>query len=368
MKILGLCLSSGKGGLEAYALKAISAMQEAGHESHFALSPNGIQVEQNARVKLLRLSPRLRKLPVLSARRMAKYIDANQIDIIHMHWNKDLTLAVLAKCFSRRKPKLVYSRHMEITRSKKDIYHRALYSQVDCMLVNAKFVLEQAIRYLPMPRQKIKLLYLGVAANPVADASECDKLVALPRNRNNSFLIGMVGRIEYGKGQHVLIEALAILQQRGVKPVVLMAGPIMDTDYYHDLMRQVSDKNLSDNVKYLGVANEPQKLMSCCDVVVLTTFCETFGLVLVEAMRVGTAVIGSNAGGVPEIIKHEDTGMLYDSGDAGQLADCIARLMQDEPGRNKIAESGKQYADKMFNADIQFQKLAQVLESVQRIA
>lgn len=364
MNILGICLSAGKGGLELYAHKAITALHNAGHACHFAVSPNSYLRQRDWSMTVIEMKPFFRIFPLFTARKLASYIDAHEIDIIHMHWNKDLNLAALSKFLSRRKPKLVYSRHMEITRGKKDLYHRTLYSQVDRMLVIAKFVLEQAIRYLPLAREQIALLYLGVKASVRASPQECAGLMPSVVGRENVFVIGMIGRIEPYKGQHVLIDALEILKPQNLNVLVAMAGPVMDKAYFEKLNRQIREKGLSDSVQYLGISQEPDKLMSCCDVVVLTTYCETFGLVLVEAMRAGTAVIGTDAGGVPEIIRHNETGMLYAPGDAQQLAGQLAELYRDKPKRERIAKAGKAFADAMFDEKQHFENLEKILASL----
>ena len=364
MNILGICLSAGKGGLELYAHKAISALHKAGHQCHFAVTPNSYLRRRDWPMVVLEIKPLIRHFPLLTALKLARYIDTHQIDIIHMHWNKDLNLAALSKFLSRRKPKLVYSRHMEITRGKKDLYHRALYSQVDRMLTIAKFVQDQALRFLPLAKNKISLLYLGVKTSIRASPQECADLLPGHISKEKNFVLGMVGRIEPYKGQHVLIAALEILKQKNLNILVAMAGPVMDKAYFDMLNRQIREKGLSEQVKYLGISQEPDKLMSCCDVVVLTTLCETFGLVLVEAMRAGTAVVGTNAGGVPEIIKHNETGMLYAPGDAQQLAEQLAELWHDKPKREKLAKAGKAFADAMFDEGHHFQNLEKILATL----
>jgi len=356
MNILGICLSPGKGGLELYAQQAINALQMAGHECHFALLPGSFLSQRDWSVRLIKVQPSFRLFPWLSAQLLAKYIDEHQIDIIHMHWNKDLNLAALAKKMSRRKPRLVYSRHMEITRPKKDFYHRLLYGRVDLMLVISRFVLEQARRYLPLAADKVSLLYLGVKASDKTSAQQCKELLPGLIENDNNFVIGMIGRIEPYKGQHVLVDALKILNVQKVTLRVAMAGPIMDQQYYQQLHQQIEINGLSSVWKYLGVTQEAEKLMSCCDVVVLTTYCETFGLVLAEAMRAGTAVIGTNAGGVPEIIQHGETGLLFE-----QLADCLLDLFRDPSKRETIAQAGKQFADKMFDETTHFKQLENCL-------
>jgi len=91
----------------------------------------------------------MRALPLVSAFKLAKIIDENKIDIIHMHWGKDLALAALAKFLSNRKPKLVYTRQMMITRYKNDFYHRFLYSQLDLMLTITQQLEDLCKKFIP---------------------------------------------------------------------------------------------------------------------------------------------------------------------------------------------------------------------------
>ena len=104
--------------------------------------------------------------------------------------------------------------------------------------------------------------------------------------------------------------------------------------------------------------------MTCFDVIVLTTKNETFGLVLIEAMLAGIAVIGSNAGGVPEIIDHEQTGLLFETWNVKSLATAIKRLVQNAELRASLARAGQQKARAQFNLDIQYQKFYDVIKGV----
>ena len=233
------------------------------------------------------------------------------------------------------------------------------------MLVIARFVLEQAIRYLPLAQEQITLLYLGVKESQQATEQECASLMPGLVDRGSGFVIGMIGRIEPYKGQHVLIAAVDILKKQNMHPTVAMAGAVMDQAYFDKLMRQIQAQGLAEQVKYLGISPEPAKLMSCCDVVVLTTQCETFGLVLIEAMRAGAAVVGTNAGGVPEIITHNETGLLFEPGKAEQLAACLAELYQNQAKRVELAKAGKAFADTAFTEKQHFDKLESILATLQ---
>jgi glycosyltransferase involved in cell wall biosynthesis len=112
----------------------------------------------------------------------------------------------------------------------------------------------------------------------------------------------------------------------------------------------------------MDFVSEPQKLMQLCDCIALTSREETFGLVLPEAMRCGIAVIGSNRGGVPEIIRHEQTGLLFESWNAADLYRQIKHLYTDTDFRKMIAANGKEVADARFNTEGHFAALEKHLQ------
>jgi glycosyltransferase involved in cell wall biosynthesis len=101
--------------------------------------------------------------------------------------------------------------------------------------------------------------------------------------------------------------------------------------------------------------------MQCLDVLVMPSGVETFGLVLIEAMHCGIPVIGSNKGGVPEIIDHGITGLMYETDDLPAFAEAIARMYHDESLRRQLAQAGQRKAREMFVADIQYHKVKTAL-------
>ena len=78
-------------------------------------------------------------------------------------------------------------------------------------------------------------------------------------------------------------------------------------------------------------------------------------------MRAGIAVIGSNAGGVPEIIDHQTTGLLFEPRKVASLSEQISRLYSNPVYKNELADAGKNKADTVFNQDDHFLKLEQHL-------
>ena len=353
MRLLSLCLSPGRGGLELYVADAVAFM---GSECRVLVRPGawlaGRLAERNVPAEGFAV-PRLWQLPLAAARRLARRIEAWRIDVLHINWARDLPLAALAcKLAGRQRPALVYSRHMALPGDKHDVYHRWLYHEVDRFIAVTRELAEHARARLPLPAERILQLYPGVRPCP-AGQSDCGL-------RTGRFQVGLFGRIEPAKGQHLLIEALARLHRPGLHAAIV--GHVMDADYRQRLSEQVAAAGLGARVRFHDFVPDPMACMQAFDAVVLTTQNETFGLVLPEAMRCGVAVIGSDAGGVREIIDDGETGLLFRSGDAAGLAQQLARLHDDPALRARLAAAGRDKADRVFDRDTQFQRLRQILQ------
>jgi glycosyltransferase involved in cell wall biosynthesis len=131
------------------------------------------------------------------------------------------------------------------------------------------------------------------------------------------------------------------------------------------LMNQrIANHHLEKQVVFKGFLKEPQKAMQCLDIYILPSRNETFGLVLAEAMRCGVVVMGVIAGGVPEIIDHEQTGLLFDGENPTQLAKQIEFLIKNPEERKKLALRGKEKADRDFEDSIHFDKLGKILSNL----
>ena len=371
MKVLELCLSAGLGGLELYVFRSSEALANS-------------QLNQNTVIAVLKQDSKLddyfkdhssfnikyiqhffSPLPLLNARKLSTIIDNNNIDVIHMHWGKDLPLAAFAKAFSKRKPALVYTRQMMITRAKNDFYHNFLYQKLDLMLTITRELEGLCKKFIPLFADKITTLYYGVKQ----PEEMLDKTSIQQQRENlgfskNDFIAGLIGRLEESKGQYLLIDALHTAKQNGHNIKALIVGHEMNPGYRDQLKSQANKLGVLDNITFQDFTSEPQQLMQLCDCVILASGQETFGLVLPEAMRAGVAVIGSNSGGVPEIIDHEKTGLLFETKNTDSLYQQLERLYLDADFKNKLAKQGKQSADERFDNSLHFQQLEQHMISI----
>lgn len=364
MNILQLCLSSGLGGLELYVYRASDALKDS-HDLFAVLQPGSKlddYYKDHSSIIRLHLTHSSGPFPLINARKLARIIDDNNIDLVHMHWGKDLALAAFAKTFSKKKPKLVYTRQMMITRYKNDFYHRFLYSQLDLIITITQQLEQLYKKFVSAKNLSIQTLYYGVKIPE--NLLSIDEITGIRTEKGftkDDFIIGLFGRLEDGKGQHLLIKALSIAKQKNRDVKALIVGHEMDSGYRDTLTKLAESLDVLNDITFNDFVVNPQELMQICDCICLTTYEETFGLVLPEAMRAGVAVIGSDKGGVPEIIDHQQTGLLFESKSEDSLYQQIAYFYDNPADREIIANKGKVKADSMFDNDEHFQKLEAIL-------
>lgn len=159
----------------------------------------------------------------------------------------------------------------------------------------------------------------------------------------------MAGRFSPGKGQLDAIRAAEELRSRGHDAHLTLVGGTGDEAYRHACESYVEQHGLWDAVTMLGFLDDitPQKSMA--DVSLTCSYAEALGRATIEGMLAGCLVVGADAGATPEIVRHGRTGLLYEVGDAGALADCIARAIDSPKEARAMAVAGKQFALRAYD-------------------
>ena len=351
-KILELCLSPDLGGLELFAYNCYVSFAQT-TSVDFAVA-KGSKLDNYCQEENKLYIPRS-KFPLISAWKLAKYIDKNRIDILHFHWTKDILTVVLAKFFSRTKPKVVQSRHMRMTRFKDDFYHKWLYKNIDIMHAVTKEVQKQLEKFIPQDiLPKIVTIYPGMKPKQRLDIANLQEQY----DTLHTFSIVIVGRIEEAKGQSIVIEAVAELKELDVQ--LFIVGAAMKEEYLQELKTKVHSLGIDKKVVFTGFTKEVDKYMQLCDISIMATENETFGLVVIESMANETPVIAKNIGGPLEIIEDGVDGLFFD-GRAADLAEKIKLLYDDRELLKKLQINGLKKIQEKFDYQIQLNKLYKVI-------
>lgn len=350
--ILELCLSPDLGGLELFMVNCFK---------HFKKETNcSIIVEKDTKLdKYLEDNDqfylkRNKFFPIFPALKLAKYIDDNDIDVIHFHWTKDIATVILAKVFSNKKPKIIQTRNMTMTRFKNDFYHKWLYKNITAMHAVTFQVKEQLKKFIPNDVcPKIEMIYMGTEEKSINNESILE-LREHYQLTQNDFIIGIVGRIQESKGQYLVIEAIKKLNNPNIK--ALIVGHTMDDSYLNNLKQEVISLQLEKQIIFTGFTKQVNEHMQLFDTNILATPHETFGLVVIEAMMNKVCMIATNKGGPLEIIENETDGLLFDR-TSEDLAKKINLLYTNSDLNQQLANAGYEKAKLKFNSNIQLDKL-----------
>jgi glycosyltransferase involved in cell wall biosynthesis len=156
-------------------------------------------------------------------------------------------------------------------------------------------------------------------------------------------LVGIVGRIGFGKGHEHFVEAAMRLLRAGTATRFVVVG---DSVFAEDawradaLRRSVKAAGLEEHIRFTGIRRDIPRVMRGLDVLVLASDAEPCGRVLFEAMASGTAVVATNTGGTPEIVRDGVEGVLVPPRDAGALAQAIGVLLADPLRRARLGDAG----------------------------
>ena len=163
-------------------------------------------------------------------------------------------------------------------------------------------------------------------------------------------ILGGLYANQYFKGLNVLLEALYALRDRADWELIVVG----DGDLRAGYEQQAQALGLGERVRFLGkCVGESAKLYRESDVFVFPSVdrSEAFGLVALEAMASGTAVIASDLDGVRFVVEDGRTGILVPPGDASALAEAIVALLDDPAQRVRMGEQGRARAEELFTWD-----------------
>lgn len=189
-----------------------------------------------------------------------------------------------------------------------------------------------------------------------------DPSPALLANTKDPCLFLFVGRLSAEKGVDVALKALEYLVYakgfQHIKLRIVGDGPAVDS-----LRLMTRQLHLEEHVEFTGKVEHSLLKMhyqSAVALLVPSLWLEAFGLINMEAMRNGTPVIGSQIGGIPDIVKHGRTGFLFSPGDHENLAKCMERLYGRVAISKKLGRQGRDFARMNFSKELCYRRLLSV--------
>jgi len=168
---------------------------------------------------------------------------------------------------------------------------------------------------------------------------------------DDEVLILTVGNLRRRKGHAVLLEALAELQRSGCgAPFQLaVAGDGRQRENLTQLTRELG---LGDRVHLLGHRDDIPDLQAASDIFAMPSYWEGMPLAILEAMIIGKAIVASNVGGIPEMLRAGESGLLVPAGDPLALASALRELIEDPALRQRVGAAARRHAEAEFHVSV----------------
>jgi glycosyltransferase involved in cell wall biosynthesis len=226
----------------------------------------------------------------------------------------------------------------------------------NCLLALSEGVRQEAIREGVKP-ERVIVIHNGVEM-PSLDQDSRSRIRKELNVPDGALLLLSTGRFAPEKGHSILLQAMPGVLERNIRVVFVFAG---EGPLRPELEKMARKLGVDSQVRVLGLRQDVLELAHAADLFVMPSISEGLGQALLEAMSVGTPVLASNVGGIPELITDGVTGHLVRPSDPGALADAISDLLGNEIERRRLGMAGKQVIAEHFTLDRMCQKYARLL-------
>jgi len=199
---------------------------------------------------------------------------------------------------------------------------------------------------------------LHIVENPI------DPSYFAVRSAEDGAAILTVGAIIRRKNLLDLFRALKRLQTPNVH--LRVVGVVEERDYHQQLLEHIQAEQLESQVHFLGRLGHSELLQeyAACSVVASASSEESAGLSLEQAMAAGKAIVATRAGGIPDVVRDRDCGLLCEPGDVGEFTDALDRVLGSPALRSSLGESAKRDAQSRFSPDLAAAKIRAIYEEM----
>lgn len=290
-------------------------------------------------------------------------------DVVHANGFKMQVLAAVAGLRSKR---VVWHLHDYV--STRPVMARLLSyfaRQCSAVVANSRSVAADAVRVIG---SKVPMFVVHNATDlcrftPCGATLNLDLMSGLPPAEVGIVRVGLVATMGRWKGQQVFLDALSRLPRSLPVRGYIVGGPIYVTNggqyTVEELRGMATSLGVNDRVGFTGFVEDSAAAMRSLDVVVhASTSPEPFGLVIIEAMACGRAVVASRAGGAAEVFHPGVDSLAHIPGDAAALAECIQSLVTDAGLRTRLGREARAAVERQFDRSRLSAELVPIYQAV----
>lgn len=286
-----------------------------------------------------------------TTRMLAEVLKRNRYDIVYTHsWNTLLEGYLAARL--AKIPVLIHGEHGTFERSfMKDRVQKWLWQRFDAVTVVAGDLEKKLRGSFSYRKNNITILYNGIDPARFYPSPEFREKYRKQYGLEGNFVIGALGRFHPVKDHFTLIKAFRRFREKtpAAKLVLVGGGGGAGEEMkrrYQDLIAQL---NLQESVLFIPPVSNPETLLNMFDIFVLSSVSEGCSNVILEAQACGVPVIATDTGGNPELVRHQENGLLFPVGDEQTLTEELHRLCSDKALREHYSRQALERVREKFS-------------------
>jgi glycosyltransferase involved in cell wall biosynthesis len=338
------------------------------------LNQAAVQIIEMPVVKLTRSMLRsLNFIKLISEYYKAKRIFRKETKGLSVDYIQSNTLATMFGAWycKFRKPKHIMHVHEIMDRPKiaTRFFKGVLKYFCDEVVYNSVATASFYNHHSPALKKKSRTIVNGVDRTEatIPDSKRRQIRTELMNVDNDEVVIGLVGRINRLKGHELTLTAFKQLTEDypRVKLCFIGSPPPGQEHFLTNLKELIEKAGLEDKVRIIGFQDEVFSILESLDIAVVpSTEPESFGLVVVEAMMAGKAVVGSDIGGISTIIRHNETGLLFEPNNEKEYVAALRELLDDPDLKAGMEEKASTYAMETYSSKAMYTKFTQLYDTL----
>jgi glycosyltransferase involved in cell wall biosynthesis len=287
-----------------------------------------------------------------------QHIKNNKIDIIHCHQYTPWVYGVLAAFGT--KTKVIFTEHgrfyPDSSSWKRKLINPLLSKITDFITAISKATKQALVEYENLEQSNIEVVYNGIFAVNV-DANKRDKLAIELGLKKDVLCLGTIARLDPIKNHTMMLKAFKCAVDTGLNCQLLIVG---DGEQMPVLLKLIDSLNMKERVILTGYQPQPQNHLALMDIFLLPSLSEGTSMTLLEAMSIGKPCIVTHAGGNPEIVLDQVTGLVTPNDDEAAYAQAIVKLADNTKLQTQFSHAAKLRFEQQFSIP----NMAQAYQSI----
>jgi glycosyltransferase involved in cell wall biosynthesis len=356
-RILHSEASRGWGGQEHRVMTELTGFQQRGCPVWLLAHPKSQIMKRAQETGMgLRECAFNRWLLPFGAVKLALWLRRERIQIVNSHSSRDGWLLGLAARMART-PLLIRSRHIDVTYPNAGVSRHAFTTFADHVLTTSTKITAHFQQIFHLPDDRITTLPTGIDVRKFCpEGPQAD--LPVQRGPGAPPVIGMVSVLRRWKGHEPFFDALRKLREAGRAFQCVVVGGGAPQEIF---FKRAETRGVGDIVRFTGHRDDVPEVLRALDILCIPSFKhEGVPQIGLQALACGTAVVGTDCGGIPEIIQDGITGRIVPANDADALAARIAETLDQPDATRRMIQAGRALVEQQHSIEHMLDRVDEV--------